>query len=106
MKDAAVPSFGSNIRTMVKAGRKGKGGPAGSAGRDAPKGPAFERVVANCLCCGKIYNHRVVTNDLLEFLGEVLNVDALDCAALKAARSTAIASSDDLLQVLDEVLNA
>ena len=65
-----MPSFGSNIRTTVKAPRKAKGGAGGQQGRDAPKGPVFERGVANCLCCGKIYNSRVVTNDLLEFLGK------------------------------------
>ncbi len=69
LKDAAVPSFGSNIKTTVKAGRKGKGGAAGGQGSNAPKGPVFERGVANCLCCGKIYNNWTVTNDLLEFLG-------------------------------------
>ncbi|KAK9864652.1 hypothetical protein WJX84_010913 [Apatococcus fuscideae] len=68
-QDAAVPSFGSNIRTTVKAPRKGKGGPvAEGKGKEGRKGPAFERGVANCLCCGKIYNNRAVTNDLLEFL--------------------------------------
>ena len=71
VKDAAVPSFGSNIKTTVKAPRKGKGGAAGTQGGNAPRGPAFERGVANCLCCGKIYSSRTVTNDLLEFLGEM-----------------------------------
>ena len=69
-KDAAVPSFGSNIRTTVKAPRKGKGAAADGKGKDARRAPTFERGVANCLCCGKIYNSRTVTNDLLEFLGE------------------------------------
>ena len=69
-KDAAVPSFGSNIRTTVKAPRKGKAAAGDGKGKDARKGPAFERGVANCLCCGKIFNSRAVTNDLLEFLGK------------------------------------
>ncbi|KAK9836814.1 hypothetical protein WJX74_008665 [Apatococcus lobatus] len=67
-QDPGVPSFGSNIRTTVKAPRKGKGAAVDGKGQDARRGPTFERGVANCLCCGKIYNNRVVTNDLLEFL--------------------------------------
>ncbi len=45
-------------------------GGAGSSKHGGEGGPTVERQVVNCLSCGKVYDCRSFTNDIIRFLGE------------------------------------
>eukprot|EP00887_Chlorella_sp_A99_P006420 scaffold3.g6420.t1 len=68
--DAAAQklNLGVNVKTSVGKGRKGKGTAVGGAGACAGPGARLEHQVVNCLSCGKVYDCRAVTNDILAFL--------------------------------------
>jgi hypothetical protein len=66
---------GGRLTTKPAAGAGGGGG-GGGGGRRANKGEQLdsissklERKVANCLSCGKIFDCRNVTNDIIRFIG-------------------------------------
>ena len=48
---------------VKRSGKRSKGAP-----RAAPR-PQLEKPVVNCLACGKVYDCRLVTNDVITFLG-------------------------------------
>ena len=62
-QDAEAPETIDGIR-VKRSGKRAKGG----AG--APARPRVEKTVVNCLACGKVYDCRPVTNDIIMFLGE------------------------------------
>ena len=61
-QDAEAPETIDGIR-VKRSGKRAKGG----AG--APARPRVEKAVVNCLACGKVYDCRPVTNDIIMFLG-------------------------------------
>lgn len=63
-QDAEAPETIDGIR-VKRSGKRAKGGGAG-----APARPRVEKTVVNCLACGKVYDCRPVTNDVIMFLGE------------------------------------
>ncbi len=72
---------GGALTIKHTAARKGKGPAGGKAG---PPGSDLERKVVNCLSCGKVYDFRLagagqLTNDLLRFLGETLQLMSVHC---------------------------
>ena len=62
-QDAEAPETIDGIR-VKRSGKRAKGGGA------APARPRVEKAVVNCLACGKVYDCRPVTNDIIMFLGE------------------------------------
>lgn len=75
--EATLSLFKRGGRLPTKpAGGAGGGGGGGGGGRRANKGEQLdsisaklERKVANCLSCGKIFDCRHVTNDIIRFIG-------------------------------------
>ena len=78
MKDAELPETIDGIR-VKRSGKRAKGGAATGA---APR-PRVEKSVVNCLACGKVYDCRPVTNDIIMFLGEVAGRSEDACIYLK-----------------------
>ena len=67
---ATALDMGVNVRTTVAKPRKGKGGSgAGAAGGKGGAACRLQRRVVNCLSCGKVYDCRGVSNDVIQFLG-------------------------------------
>ena len=58
---------GPEIIDGIRVKRSGKRGKAGTSG--AGSRPQLEKPVVNCLACGKVYDCRPVTNDIINFLG-------------------------------------
>jgi hypothetical protein len=61
-----------------QAGAAAGGGGGGATGRRKGEqldsiSSKLERKVANCLSCGKIFDCRNVTNDIIRFIGELLH---------------------------------
>lgn len=62
LQDQEAPEVIDGIR-VKRSGKRGKGGPSA-----APR-LQLEKPVVNCLACGKVYDCRLVTNDIINFLG-------------------------------------
>ncbi len=78
-QDAEAPETIDGIR-VKRSGKRAKGG----AG--APARPRVEKTVVNCLACGKVYDCRPVTNDIIMFLGEHA-LRCTDVAVFRAGRA-------------------
>jgi hypothetical protein len=85
---AARPSAAST--QQQPGGAAGGGSSGGASSRRGAKGEgleaktaALERKVANCLACGRIFDCRNVTNDILRFIGAcVLGVCGCVCGGV------------------------
>jgi len=68
-QDTEAPETIDGIR-VKRSGKRAKGGAGASTAR-----PRVEKAVVNCLACGKVYDCRPVTNDIIMFLGERVAVE-------------------------------
>ena len=61
-QESEAPETIDGIR-VKRSGKRAKGGAS------VPARPRVEKTVVNCLACGKVYDCRPVTNDIIMFLG-------------------------------------